>query len=663
MSNGVQQVIRSHAATVIVLLAHFFCSYLLEARASTLAPPVEDFFRPAAYARVALAPDGKTLAAVAPVNGYANLVAISLHDRKVTTLTSLKKAEVAGFRWINNRRLVFEVIERRWSTEQRIANGGLYAIDRDGQRPRDLRSMIIRQNVSQTDGGKELDSDDVIAEIWGERSYRYTDIARVDTVTGQSRIVVDRTPGEVAYWRLDRRANARAAVTREDKERLTWALHYREDADKPWRKLVELDPFRSPERDLDVVTFDYNGNMIVSARPDGDRAALYYYDVENNRLAEKIAEHPRFDVGGGLIFDRRKRRLVGIRIEAEKPEFLWVDADWARWHETVNRALPGRVNSLVRTESAEAILVFSYSDQEPGTYFLFDPVKSTLEELVRSRPWIDPKRMAERRPLSYKARDGLSIPAYLTLPAGSTEKGLPLVVLVHGGPFVRGETWGWDPESQFLASRGYAVLQPDFRGSLGYGFRHYRAGWKQWGRAMQDDLNDGVAFLAGKGTIDPKRVCIMGASYGGYAALLGLARDPEVWRCGISFAGVSDLELMVKIVYADYSGSPGTGEWHRIHVGDAAEERALFEASSPVRQAHRIKSPVLLATGSDDRRVPMENSTRMRSALRRHGVPHEWLFYESEVHGFSIDAYLLDFYRNVERFLERHLGNSGTAAQ
>jgi dipeptidyl aminopeptidase/acylaminoacyl peptidase len=200
------------------------------------------------------------------------------------------------------------------------------------------------------------------------------------------------------------------------------------------------------------------------------------------------------------------------------------------------------------------------------------------------------------------------------------------------------------------------VLQADFRGSRGYGQRHYRAGWKQWGRAMQDDLNDGVQHLASHGIVDPQRACIMGASYGGYAALMGVARDPQFWRCAISYAGVTDLELMVKIVYADYSGSRSAEAFHKLRVGDLTEDADMFRTSSPLKMAAQIKRPVLLATGSDDRRVPLENATRMRSALREHGVPHEWVMYDSEIHGFSIDDHAVDFYTRVERFLAQHLG-------
>lgn len=639
---------------IAALLAALLGPALVQASDPPTAPgsiPVAAFFRPAEYGQVALSPDGKTLAALAPLDGRPNLVTIDLAQRKPRILTTLKDGEVQRFWWLNDRRLLFDLVEHKRSTGQRVGYNGTVAIDLDGGRVRQLPWFWLqRTSVSLPPG--VVERDEVIALLRDRSSY--FDVHRLDTVTGRSTVSVFRTPGNVSAWHLDRDGFARAAETW-DSRSLRWALHHRAHADSPWVKFREGAYLGDERQSIRIADFDYDGTMIVVANPNGDRRGLYWFDVEKNQLGPPLATHAHYDVEGGLIFDPVKRKLVGVRIEADKPEFHWIDDDWARWHAMIDRALPDRINNIVRTGPG-LMLVHSYSDREPGTYYLFDPDTRRLEEVVRTRPWVDPAQMGRQQFLRYPARDGLPIPAYLTLPPGREPKNLPLVVLVHGGPFVRGERWGWDREAQFLASRGYAVLQADFRGSRGYGLRHYRAGWKQWGRAMQDDLNDGVAHLAAQGIVDPQRACIMGASYGGYAALMGVARDPQFWRCAISYAGVTDLELMVKIVYADYSGSRSAAAFHKQRVGDPSEDAEMFRTSSPLRMAANIKRPVLLATGSDDRRVPLENATRMRSALREHGVPHEWVMYDAEVHGFSIDDHAVDFYTRVERFLAQHLG-------
>ncbi len=300
--------------------------------------------------------------------------------------------------------------------------------------------------------------------------------------------------------------------------------------------------------------------------------------------------------------------------------------------------------------------MLSYSDTDPGTYYLYDRDQRRLEFVAASRKAIDPARMPAREPVRYAARDGLEIPAYVTLPMGAATGKLPLVVLVHGGPNVRGGHWRWNAEAAYLASLGYAVLEPEFRGSLGWGRKHFEAGWKQWGLAMQDDLDDGVDWLAKQGTIDPKRVCIMGGSYGGYAVMLGLARNPERWRCGINFIGVTDINLLFEVGWSDFADSNYLRYAAKDLIGDPVKDAAQFKATSPLAQAARIKAPVLMAYGTDDRRVPLIHGEEMRDALRKQGTPVEWVAYRGEGHGFLLEANRIDFYTRVAKFLEAHLG-------
>jgi dipeptidyl aminopeptidase/acylaminoacyl peptidase len=263
--------------------------------------------------------------------------------------------------------------------------------------------------------------------------------------------------------------------------------------------------------------------------------------------------------------------------------------------------------------------------------------------------------MPSRTFVRYTARDGLPIPAYLTLPRGREAKSLPLVVLVHGGPYIRGATWTWDDEPAFLAGLGYAVLQPEFRGSSGWGSRHFHAGWKQWGLAMQDDLVDGIDWLAGRGTIDPKRVCIMGASYGGYATMMGLARDAERYRCGINLMGVTDVNLTFTAAWSDivHSDFMNHGTAHAM-IGDPDRDAAQFARTSPIHHAAKVKAPVLMAYGGSDIRVPVDHGTRMRNALRSHGAHVEWIEFPEEGHGFRVEANRLELYARIAKFLAEH---------
>jgi dipeptidyl aminopeptidase/acylaminoacyl peptidase len=265
--------------------------------------------------------------------------------------------------------------------------------------------------------------------------------------------------------------------------------------------------------------------------------------------------------------------------------------------------------------------------------------------------------MAYKHPLRYGARDGLSIPAYLTLPNGVPPKNLPMVVLVHGGPSVRGGHWGFNREAQFLASRGYAVLEPDFRGSLGYGRKHEMAGWRQWGLGMQNDVADGARWAIAKGFADPKRICVAGASYGGYATLMGLVNDPDIFRCGVSWVGVTDINLLYSVTWGDMSEEARKYQLP-LWIGDQVQDAAQLAATSPIVQAARIKRPLILAYGGSDSRVPVVHGTKFYSAVKAHNPDVEWIEYVNEGHGWRSMQANVDFWSKVEVFLNKHIGKA-----
>ena len=334
-------------------------------------------------------------------------------------------------------------------------------------------------------------------------------------------------------------------------------VYWRPAESAPWEKIDEFAPHG---QQIVPVGFDGDGSLIVASRSGRDRMALYRFDPEKKTLGELLAAHPQVDLAGGLVYDRTKERVVGVAYNADRPGVAWFDEDWARVAAMVDGALPNHFNVL-------------------------------------------------------------EIPGWLTLPKGTDAKNLPLIVLVHGGPWVHGAGWRWNSEAAFLGSLGYAVLEPEFRGSTGWGWKHYRASFKQWGRAMQDDLDDGMDWLVKQGTVDPKRACIMGASYGGYAVMMGLARDPDRWRCGIDVVGVTDINLMYDVAWSDIANSTFIKYTAKDMLGDQVADAAQLKATSPIAQAARVRSPVLMAYGANDRRVPLIHGEKMRDALRARDVP------------------------------------------
>jgi dipeptidyl aminopeptidase/acylaminoacyl peptidase len=306
-----------------------------------------------------------------------------------------------------------------------------------------------------------------------------------------------------------------------------------------------------------------------------------------------------------------------------------------------------------------AALVRAFSDRDPGQLWVYQTQPPAGEKnwrpVGRVRNDVKPADMATMAFERIKARDGRDLPVWVTRSPDATGP-LPAVVLVHGGPWLRGNVWGWNRWGQFLASRGYVVIEPEFRGSIGYGFAHYRAGFKQWGQAMQDDVADALKWAQAQGLASDK-ACIAGGSYGGYSTLMGLIKDPDLYRCGVAWVAVTDLDLYVSGSWWVHDDIPEAGRQYRLPdlVGDAVKDADLIATNSPVKQAARLKGPVLLAFGEDDQRVPLAHGKRMRDALRATGNEPTWITYPGEGHGFSVLKNRVDFAERMEAFLARYL--------
>ncbi|ACB73991.1 S9 family peptidase [Opitutus terrae] len=388
--------------------------------------------------------------------------------------------------------------------------------------------------------------------------------------------------------------------------------------------------------------------MEVRSPNDHDRGALYAFNRATMQREKLLYEPP---VGEMVATKRRPDgRIVGITYEAEKPVTDWFDPAWARIYGSLKQTFPGKQIVIVdSTEDLKIHAVFVYSDREPGTYYLFDAATPVITPLGRVNPMIDPEKMADREPIKYQARDGLEIHGYLTRPAGQKDRKHPLVLLPHGGPFGIRDSWDFDPEAQFLANRGYAVLQVNYRGSGGYGARFQESGKHQWGRKMQDDLTDAVAWAIEEGITVKDRVAIYGASYGGYAALAGLVFTPELYRCGINYVGVSDLRILVRpneqkgrffdLFTREWIGSDGNDLWER----------------SPLAHVENIRVPSMHAYGENDPRVDIGHWTQLESELKKYDKPYVYLRERDEGHGFENEQSRIKFYAALERFLDLNM--------
>ena len=648
---------------LLSLIAGVLLSAMAFAQEQTANPvAIETLFDHPRYGRAELSPNTKLLATTAKVGERMRLVVIDLDSHQPKVVAGFDDADVAWFDWIDNRRLIFSVEDQGAALGDQPGEG-LFAVDADGGNLRELMPTIRKQANSAVYVGTvraarylaPVRGTDDILIVERESGKKGVYVMRQNTRTGRGSSMVMGIAGAIVSAAADTAGELRAVVS-VDKEGQVHVWH-RRNAEAKWEDVAHFSsPFDSTL--WTPAGFSADGKtMWVSGHVARDLAAIYAFDLERRQLGEMVVAHPGADIEGGLRFDPDSGALLGITVVAEKRRDEWLDADWARAQATVDAALPGRVNHL-GGRAKTRLLVHSYSDRDPGRYYLYDVAKGSLSEQLAARPEIVPAQMAETRMIHYDARDQLPIAAYLTLPKTGQGAKPPLVVLVHGGPYFTRDHWRFNPEVQFLAGRGYAVLQPQFRGSAGFGDRLFRAGWKTWGLTMQDDLADGAKSLADQGLINPTRVCIMGGSYGGYAVLMGLAKDPDLYRCGVDFAGVSDIRLMFSIGYSDFADSLWADFGMKELIGDPDKMAAQFVATAPTEQAAKFKAPVLLAYGSEDYRVPIKHGEKMRDALKAAGKPFEWHVFTGEGHGLMKAGNRYAYYRAVEAFLAKNLNSA-----
>ncbi len=595
-----------------------------------------------------LAPDGKHLAAIA-WTGLANALMLIDTDTEVARVLIPPQFRSG---WTG----LIQPLRVHWISNESLAvdfnDGDCAVVGFDGHRGRVLGDRFVRM-ISPENPNEPAQW----AIVGVEGFFHGTNIHRVNVVTGESINVPIGLPGDLVSAVFDRSGHLRAARTRETKWLTPGAKitnWYRHNEASPWQQLAQASVTEDLWTPLGVP--DDSDTLVVLSRDGRDTWAMFNYDVAVRRMTEMRIGHPTEDLIG--TDEDATQNIIRATTHGLKPTTYWFDPRWDQLQRSIDKVLPDAVN-ILRGDPRGKILVLSYSDRDPGRWMLFDTNKMTLHEIARSKQGIDTSAMQPMQTLTYAATDGLTIPAYLTLPDGPARP-RPMIVYIHGGPVARDE-WGWNLDVQLLAAAGYVVFQPEFRGSAGFGRKFEQAGYRQWGLAMQDDVTAGVKAMVDRGIADPARICIYGASYGGYAALWGLIKTPQLYRCGISLAGVTDIGERFSD-WSDTNSSEVGREWLRFAVGDIGTMAAQFDAVSPEKHAEQIHVPVLLAHGTDDERVPIGHSKRMASALKaaRGSVETHW--YDDEGHGLVKVADIRDFDAALLDFLDRNIGPASPAA-
>ncbi|MCC6415741.1 MAG: S9 family peptidase [Opitutaceae bacterium] len=641
-----------------------FLCFALSARAEPL--PIEEFAHMPMFDGMTLSPDGKTVAYVETVKGRQKILMRNLDTNKVMGIEIPNTGRpwvTQGTRldWLNSHRLLFSLYP-----------GGFSAMDKDGKRyegltgkdrysihqgtylttPYTLFNFYDEQNgtVLLTEYDTAYAVDGIGANLWVDLGNR-PHVLKVNSRTGGFERV-EENPGDIAQWVPDANGALRVAVqTKKGVSRVV----YRATVASPWQPLPGAD-FSDPA--VRPLAFSGDNQTLYVVKYTADRHwAVYPFDFRTMAYGEALVTNDTYDIipvewrsfangvaQQALVFAPGPGgRLLGVRYLTDYPRVRWFDETMARHQAAIDATLPGKANTIVSMSAdLNRMLVLSWAAHDPGTYYLYETEGPKLSKLLARMPWVDPEKMAQTVAIKFKARDGQRIHGYLTLPKGRGQKNLPMVVMPHGGPRTR-DVWGYDPYVQFLANRGYAVLQVDYRGSAGYGDAFLKKGRRKVGTDTQHDITDAARWAIAKGLADPKRVAIMGASFGGYSAMMGVATEPGLYRCAINIAGVTDWIELIKEKANVFPRSYGPTV---SIVGDPVKDAAELRATSPRYLARNIKVPVLMIHGRDDPVVPYSQAKLMAEALQEAGGTYELMAKYNEAHG-------LDNYKNVIEAMER----------
>ena len=622
------------------------------------------YAKPSQFLDIKISPEGNYLAATSRTDeGKVRLTVLDINDKKVLSMTEGQGNEsVASFNWANDDRLVMSMAREVGSLDAPIPTGEIFAMDADGGNQKILtgpRSDDGDYRFAQIiDFLPDEPNQVMIYSVRMMSNEPYIDLYRMKLDSGrkraEGRIPLRRYKSTNVSVLLDDEGVSRIAVGTDPDNRNQLVMMTRDGANEEWEvanKYFEEEGHFTP---MEIMP---DGHTVIgTSTRSSDTSAIVSYDL-NTHESTVIAEHPKTDIAPIFsLKNGRNNELIGGAYEYDAIDAVFFqgvkDKQFANITQSIIRAFPNRsvgIRSATLDNSKMVITVSSAN--HPAEFYLYDAEKGSLSIITQARPWLDKQAMPETQIITYQARDGLKIHGLLTLPPGKEAKDLPLILLPHGGPHgIRDSLTNLDTDAKVLAEHGYAVLQPNFRGSGGYGNEFLTKGYKKWGTTMIDDMTDGVDYLIEKGIADPERMCVYGASYGGYAALMSVIREPKKYKCTIGFVGVYDLNLMFQ--EGDISeAKAGVNYLSKVLPTDKAERAS----QSPVHQVDKLEVPVFIIQGGRDVRVPKEHAFRLRDALEKRNHTYEWLLKPGEGHGFYKPENNIERWNKMLVFLDKYI--------
>lgn len=596
---------------------------------------VEDFMKNPGNFGYELSPDGNYITYSSAWENRANVFVKKMNDdSEPVRVSNSKDRDVAGFFWKDNNLLY---LKDKGGDE----NFHIYSTTFNGSEEKDLTPYpnVTVGVLSGLQGVK-----DEILIMMNKEDATVFDVYKLNVKTGETTHVA-KNPGNITSWLADRNGNVRIAVASDGVE---GTILYRDSEKDEFKPFIEM---KAGDEVMPLAFSKDNQYIYATSNKGRDKVEVVKYDLKGNE--EVIMSNDQVDVSGVLYSAEHDKLLYGAYI-TDKPHYQFFDENFEKLFRKIQSKLNVHESELgindYNKEMTKFIVSVS-SDTVYGKYYYYDSTTDELTELATLSPWLNPNELAEMHPISYKSRDGLTINGYLTLPKNKEVKDLPLIVNPHGGPWAR-DMWGFNPEVQLLANRGYAVLQVNFRSSTGYGKEFLQAGNKQWGLKIQDDITDGVQWAIDQGIADPDRIGIYGASFGGYATLAGITYTPDLYAAAVDYVGVSNIFTLLNTI-PPYWETMRNMFYER--VGHPEKDKELLTAVSPVFHADKIKTPLFVAQGANDPRVNKAESDQIVEALRARGVDVEYMLKDNEGHGFANEENRIEFYNAMVKFFDSHL--------
>jgi dipeptidyl aminopeptidase/acylaminoacyl peptidase len=603
--------------------------------------PLRDFFKNPEKDDFQISDNGVYVSYVKPWNNRMNIFIQKLSVDRLPEgpekqVTFVKDRDISSYGWKGDDVILYS---KDFGGDE---NYHLFAVDVDKVTEKDL-TPFKDMRADLLDDLQESSTTDVLIQT-NQRNPEIFDVYRVNTKTGDVKMVA-KNPGKTDSWITDHAGVVRMAT---ESDGLMTKVYSRDSENDEFKQILEFD-YQSDFSPL-LYTPD-NKNIYASTNLRRDKSEIYLVDPRDGKELKLIFKHPEVDVSS-LGYSKKRKVITAASYVTWKREYKFFDKIAETRHKKIKKKVGDSQVYLVGYNNDEDLFtVLVTDDKTAGRYYLYDQNKDRLTLLADSSPWLPPEELANVKPIKYKSRDGLTINGYLTLPKGSSGKNLPVIVNPHGGPWAR-DGWGFNPELQFLANRGYAVFQMNFRGSTGYGKDFFKKSFKQWGKNMQNDITDGVEWLIKQGIADPKRIGIYGGSYGGYATLAGITFTPHLYAAAVDYVGVSNLLTFMNTTPPYWR--PFMPKMYAM-VGDPVKDKALLEAASPVFHADKIVTPLFVAQGAKDPRVNIAESDQIVESLRKRGIEVQYMVKQDEGHGFHNEENRFEFYEAMEKFFHEHL--------